>query len=610
MTNVRTTGTGHLAGRGAVLRHLIRLTWRTDRTMTLLLTALMLSQTAAVALTGLSQRWLVDSVGLDAFAGVVAAVAAGAAGYALTAACGRVQANILIDLSDRVDVKINEEVLTSIATIPAIDHLETPEYLNRLGVLRRGTRALSASAWRLADACATVTSVVISVWLLMDVSPLMGLLALLTLPPLWTGHRAQAVLREARDAGAEHQRLERALHELCVDAGTSQEARITGAGPVLDEEADRAWTASVRTLYSADLVASCWRLAGWACFTASYLGALALVLHLVLQGSATLGDLMLALTLGSRLRSQVRITVDSLGKVSEAGQALTHYLWLRAYAQDSARPGATAPHTLTDGIRLEKVSFTYPGADGPALSDIDLTLRPGTTVALVGDNGAGKSTLVNLLTGMHEPTGGIMTVDGIASAGLSPESWRDRCTGAFQDFVAFELPVRESVAIGAPGDSTAPPDTVADALRRAGADRFVAALPDGSATQLGRVHGGVELSRGQWQRIALARAFVRRDAALMVLDEPTAALDPQAEHDLYERFTHETEGRGDGISLLVTHRFSTVYMADHIVVLEKGRVIEQGAHDVLMERRGRYWKLYTTQARGYALSEAEQTEDR
>ncbi|CAM5502439.1 ABC transporter permease [Streptomyces xanthochromogenes] len=605
-----TTDTGHLAGRGAVLRHLMRLTWRTDRAMTVLLAVLMLSQTAAVALTGLSQRWLVDSVGLDAFAGLVAAVAAGAVGYALTAACGRIQANLLVDLSDRVDVKINEEVLTAIATIPTVDHLETPEHLNRLGVLRRGTRALSGSAWRLAEAGATVASVAISVWLLMDVSPLMGLLALLTLPPLWTGRRAQAVLRAARDACAEHLRLERALHKLCVDAGTSQEVRITGAGPVLDEEADRAWTASVRTVYRADLVASCWRLAGWVCFTASYLGALALVLHLVLAGSATLGDLMLVLSLGSRLRSQVRITVDSLGKVSEAGQAVKHYLWLRTYSRESARHGAPAPDTLTGGIRLEKVSFTYPGAAGPALRDIDLTLRPGTTVALVGDNGAGKSTLVNLLTGMHEPTEGSMTVDGVSSAGIAPESWRDRCSGAFQDFVAFELPVRESVAIGAPGDVTSSPDTVADALRRAGADHFVAALPDGGETQLGRVHGGVELSRGQWQRIALARAFVRRDAALMVLDEPTAALDPQAEHDLYERFTDETEGRSDGITVLVTHRFSTVHMANHIVVLDEGRIIEQGSHDTLMARRGRYWKLYTTQARGYALPDSDRTGER
>ncbi|MEK8174663.1 ATP-binding cassette domain-containing protein [Streptomyces sp. M19] len=166
-----TTDTGQLAGRASVLRHLMRLTWRTDRTMTLLLTVLMLSQTAAVALTGLSQRWLVDSVGLDALAGLVAAVAAGAVGYALTAACGRIQANLIVDLSDRVDVKINEEVLTAIASIPTMDHLETPEHLNRLGVLRRGTRALSGSAWRLAEAGATVASVVLSVWLLMDVSP-------------------------------------------------------------------------------------------------------------------------------------------------------------------------------------------------------------------------------------------------------------------------------------------------------------------------------------------------------------------------------------------------------------------------------------------------------
>lgn len=595
--------------RGAVLRHIMRLTWRADHTATVLLAVLVVFQSVAVALTGLSQRRLVDSAGLGTLTGLLGAVVVGAVSHAVSATCGRIQVNLHTDLADRVDIVVNEEVLTAAARVPTVEHLETPAHLDRIAVLRRGTKALAGVGWRLAEAASTAVSVLLSIILLMGVSPLLGLLVLLTLPPLWTGRRGQEAVRRARIACAEHQRLAGALHRLCTDPGSAKEIRITGAGPVLDEEARRAWDASVRTLYRADLRAAAWRLTGWACFTCGYLGALALVVWLVLRGSATLGDLMLVLTLGGRLRLQVRYTVENVGKVAEAGQAMDQYLWLHSYDRARRPSGADAPTTLSEGIRLDGVSFTYPGATRPALRDISLTLRPGTTVALVGDNGAGKSTLIKLLTGMYGPTAGTIGVDGRPATDISPASWRNRCTGAFQDFVAFELPLRESVAIGAHAGTSPPDETVDDALRRAGAWDFATALPEGTRTPLGPAHGGVGLSHGQWQRLALARAFVREGAVLTILDEPTAALDPQAEHDLYESFAREAERRPGRITVLVTHRFSTVHMADHIVVLDGGRVIEQGTREELMKAGGRYRRLHNLQARGYALDGTEAGRD-
>ena len=235
------------------------------------------------------------------------------------------------------------------------------------------------------------------------------------------------------------------------------------------------------------------------------------------------------------------------------------------------------------------------------LDDVSVTLPAGSVVALVGENGAGKTTLVKLLARMYEPSSGTIAVDDIPLRSMTAESWRARMSGAFQDFYRFELTVRQSVGLGdvARIDD---PRAVRDAVERAGAADVIAKLPAGLDTQLGPAWpGGVDVSFGQWQKLALARGFMRDDPLLLVLDEPTAALDAETEHALFERYAASAKSlahRGR-VTLLVSHRFSTVRMADLIIVLDGARVVETGTHEELMTKRGQYADLYGIQAAAY-----------
>ncbi|MFE4513377.1 ATP-binding cassette domain-containing protein [Kitasatospora sp. NPDC056783] len=232
---------------------------------------------------------------------------------------------------------------------------------------------------------------------------------------------------------------------------------------------------------------------------------------------------------------------------------------------------------------------------------VDLTLEPGSTVALVGENGAGKTTLVKLLCRLHEPDSGTITVDGTDLRSVPPATWREQLSACFQDFARFELLVRETVGVGSL-PAMADERRLHGALERADAAAVPRALPAGLDTQLGRRWtGGTDLSLGQWQRLALARASMRPAPVLLVLDEPSASLDAASEHALFARFDEAWRigAQTGAITVLVSHRFSTVRMADRIVVLADGRITEQGSHEQLLARGGGYARLFTIQAEGY-----------
>jgi ATP-binding cassette subfamily B protein len=276
--------------------------------------------------------------------------------------------------------------------------------------------------------------------------------------------------------------------------------------------------------------------------------------------------------------------------------------WLEDYAKSVvATTDRLAPVRLADGIRFEHVSFSYPGTDRIVLDDITLDLPAGKVIAIVGENGAGKSTLVKLLAKMYAPSGGRILVDSSDLATISAVDWRARLAGAFQDFFRFELRARQAVGIGDLPRLEHEP-AVVTAVSRAGADDVIARLPRGLDTQLGPTWpGGSDVSFGQWQKLALARGFMRDQPLVLVLDEPTAALDAETEHALFERYAaavREDNGLGR-VTILVSHRFSTVRMADLIVVLDGARVIETGTHEELMARRGQYAQLYGIQAAAY-----------
>ncbi len=336
------------------------------------------------------------------------------------------------------------------------------------------------------------------------------------------------------------------------------------------------------------------------------------LLLLALRQSISLGDLVALLYGLSRFRDLARIVGDGLQNLFIYRAQLTHLLVFLALEGESPRrsPHRPPPRPLRQEVQFHDVSFTYPGAARPALAGVTLTLRPQERVALVGENGAGKTTLVRLLLGLYRPTQGAITVDGIDLAEIDPDVWRREATAVFQDFVRFPTTVRENIAYGdvtVLADGTAATEVVqrrvAVAAARSGADRFIATLPARYDALLGKEWpGGVELSSGQWQRLAIARAYLR-DAQIIVLDEPTAALDPRAEVAVYRQFSRAAAGR---CAVLISHRLGAARLADRIVVLADGRLVEEGSHDALLERGGVYAGMYRLQASWYARPTGEE----
>jgi ATP-binding cassette, subfamily B, bacterial len=322
------------------------------------------------------------------------------------------------------------------------------------------------------------------------------------------------------------------------------------------------------------------------------------------HGATSVGAVVLAVTLIQRAQLQIGQAAATIGQLLTAARTARRMLWLEDYAAaDQAARGQAVPPParLRHGITLRNVSFGYPPDGAAVLDGIDLHLPAGVAVALVGENGAGKTTLVKLLTGMYQPVSGDVLVDGSPLSGIDLADWRERTAAAFQDFVQFELLAGETVGLG-DLPRIADDAAVQAALRRADATAVTEELSDGLATRLGRsFSGGTELSGGQWQRLALARGMMRDQPLLLILDEPTASLDAIAEAALFERYlaARTLAAETGAITLLVSHRFSTVRMADLIVVLDKGKIAEIGGHESLVRAGGLYARLYEMQARAY-----------
>jgi ATP-binding cassette subfamily B protein len=270
------------------------------------------------------------------------------------------------------------------------------------------------------------------------------------------------------------------------------------------------------------------------------------------------------------------------------------FLDLKPQMPVTANPIAL-PRPIVHGLEFRHVSFKYPDRGAYALRDVSLTIRPGEKIALVGANGAGKTTFVKLLTRLYDPSEGQVLIDGIDLREVDPKELQKRIGVIFQDFVRYHLPVRENIGFGQI-DELENEARIIDSATRAGADATIRGLPQGYDTMLGKwFERGNDLSGGEWQKVALARAFMR-EAEVLVLDEPTAALDAMNEYAIFQRFRELTDNK---IALLISHRFSTVRMADRIVVLEDGHIIETGTHAELLALGGEYAKLFTIQAEGY-----------
>jgi len=516
---------------------------------------------------------------------------------------------------DKVTIALEAHVARLQASVATIAHQERPDYLDRLSVLRDQVFVLDHMYMSLFSTCGWVLRLGVTIALLVSIHPLLALLAVFALPTVLTSSWRPAVERAAQERGAQAQRLARHLFVTSTTAPPGKEVRVTGIGPRLIAQRRAAWERWYGPVAVARWGTAVWNTLAWAVFGLAYVGAVVFVSSGL---SSPVGDVLLVLAAGSRLSAYVGATVGEIGFLRGIWLDGSRRLaWLEDYAASLvAHADRPVPERLREGIRLEHVSFAYPGTERLVLDDVSLDLRAGTVVAIVGENGAGKSTLVKLLAKLYEPTSGRILVDGIDLARMPADAWRARLAGAFQDFFRFELRARHSVGVG---DVPRLDDegVVTAAVGRAGAEDVVARLPSGLETQLGPTWpDGVEVSFGQWQKLALARGFMRDHPLLLALDEPTAALDAETEHALFERYavaarhTGHTGRNGssnghndfadDGrITILVSHRFSTVRMADVIVVLDGARMVEVGSHDELMAKGGRYAELYGIQAAAY-----------
>jgi ATP-binding cassette, subfamily B, bacterial len=383
----------------------------------------------------------------------------------------------------------------------------------------------------------------------------------------------------------------------------AKEVRIFGLADWLVEQYGREWTVVMSQLFQARR-ADRRVMAGLGCLVlAAHLAVLAL-----LGSAASSGRLDLtALTVIVQGLFGMSMIASLKGDtwIENGAVPVPDVLTLEQSLRASARPvpdggisGDAVRRLPAEFISFDRVSFSYPGS-GPVLDDLDLRIPAGSSLAIVGLNGAGKTTLVKLLSGLCQPTAGTVTVDGTDLARLNLATWRRQLAVIFQDFIRYELPLRDNIAFGSVQQPW-PDAAVTQAAEQAGARELLAALPDGVSTVLSpRFTGGADVSGGQWQRIAFARALmaVRGGARVLVMDEPTAHLDVRAEAELYDSFLELTKGL---TTIVISHRFSTVRRADRIVVLERGRIAEDGSHSDLLEADGQYARLFRLQAANYA----------
>ncbi|MFP5318710.1 MAG: ABC transporter ATP-binding protein [Acidimicrobiia bacterium] len=535
----------------------------------------------------------------DLGAVTVLAVALGATVMA-QAAASSMSALYLARLQFACGVQLVCRIMQAAGGSPGIEHYERAEYADRISLLKSQTNYISGFLPVLGDGLALAGRVAITAVLLAGVHPTLLLLPLLALPSVWAGTRAERVVNGANVATAQQGRLEAHLFGLSTTASPAKEVRVFGLGAELADRRRRAWDDVTDTVARAQLRSGLLRTAGWLPFAAGYLAAVGLALVRAGQGEATPGDVLLVMVLSGQVNGQVAQVLHVANRSATAVRVLGHLFWLEDHARDAIARTTPAepvpvPDKLRQGIDLEGVSFGYGGED--VLRDITLHLPAGSTVAIVGENGTGKTTLVKLLCRFYETTSGAIRMDGVDLRRFDVDEWRRRVSGGFQDFARIELTLRESVGIGDIA-SVDDPVAVSRALDRVGADLAV-----GIEQQLGQQWlGGVDLSEGQWQKVAMARAMMRKEPLLLLLDEPTSGLDAHAEHALFELFAGvaaEAATRTGAIALFVSHRFSTVRMADHIVVLAGGRVVEQGDHASLMGAAGLYRELYEIQSRAY-----------
>lgn len=592
-----------VAGTVRGLPKVARLTWEASPTLTILLALVTLLSGLLPTATAYLAKILLDSV-------VAAIQHRGSTGdivritllqfgvLAATAISSAITSVAQTLLQERMSLTIRHRVMDHASKLQLAYFEGSTSYdMLRQAAQEAPTRPLSMmnSALGLVRTAITFGSMIA---LLVSISPLLALVALLAPIPAFIsqskyGSRAfwltflMSPIKRRMDY----------LSSLVTTDTYAKETKLFGLGPYFVDRFRKLGVVSYerqrRLTVKRNVSSTSWGLL-------STLAGSAIALYIALQavgGHLTLGDLALYTAAATSVQTSVSGLFTAFSGMYENNLYLdTLYRFLDTQPEIVA-PAAPRPFpsTVEGHIRFESVSFTYPGADEPALDGVSFEIRPGETVAVVGRNGAGKSTLFKLLCRLYDPTGGRILLDGVDIRSYDPDELRTQISAMFQDYVTYQGTAAENIGLG---DLLRLEDRphIVDSARRAGADERIQRLPSGYDSPLGRwFDQGVSLSGGEWQKIALARAF-QREAPILILDEPTSALDAQAEHDLFARLRSLASGR---TTLYISHRFSTVRQAERILLLDHGKVAEYGTHEELMAAGGGYAELFTLQARAY-----------
>jgi ATP-binding cassette subfamily B protein len=591
----------------AYSKRALELVWTTSRPLTLAFAVLTLIAGALPAAVAYVGALIVDAVVAAIQADVAArdaltrhalllVVAEGALVAAIAGAqrgLSLCQSLLRAQLGQRVNVMILEKALTL-----DLSHFENSEFYDKLTRARReaSSRPLSLVT-RTFGLAQNGISLLSFGSLLLHFSPWAVVLLILAGLP--------AFLAEAKFSGAKFRlflwrspetRMQLYLETVLAREDHAKEVKLFGLGPLFLERYRNIFTKLYREDRNLTIRRDTWGFFLGLIATVTLYAAYAWIALSAIATRITLGQMTMYLMLFRQGQSAVSAILSAVGGMYEDNLYLsTLYDYLETPVGNQKGEAVRGPHP-EDGIRFENVTFTYPGAEQPTLVDINLHIKPGESLALVGENGSGKTTLIKLLTRLYTPTSGRILLDGQDLQAWDETALRDRIGVIFQDFTRYQLLLGENIGAG---DVRHFEDEARwrDAGEKGMAAPIVDTLPQGYRTPLGKwFNDGRELSGGQWQKIALSRAFMRSRADILVLDEPTSAMDASAEATIFEHFRTLTRGR---IAILISHRFSTVRMADQIVVIEEGRIVEHGSHEALMQLNGHYAHLFSLQAKGY-----------
>jgi ATP-binding cassette, subfamily B, bacterial len=599
-------------------RRMLGFAWAADRRLAIWTFALLSAQAVAASLLALWLRLFTNAaLGHDGRATVAAALAI-ALSITASAAASHAGNRARMALGDRTQYLLDIRLLELVSSSPTLAIHQTPAHLRELELLQAESWEFSQAVPSLIDAITTGVQILITAVLLASITPVLLLLPLCGLPTLLLSRQTTGLYNRGNELAAEPSRRAQMLYELAASRTAAAELRLFRLQP----EMLRRFTGEhhqIRQIHvQLALRAQGFRLIGRTVLMAGYLGAIVLVVFLAARGEVSVGDVAMTAVLAGQVLTLITGSAELAQWLLRTLTAAARYLYLERVAErpGARQPAASAlppvphqaavspvvPAVLTTGIRLDAVSYRYPGRSEPTLREVSVTLPAGSTIAIVGDNGAGKTTLVSLLAGLCRPTAGRILIDDADMADIDPQEWRRRISAGFQDHARFEFSIQRAIGLGLLRDLDDAAAATA-ALVRAGASDVADSAPAGLATQLGPSWpDGVDLSGGQWQKLAIGRAMMRTDPLLLLLDEPTAAIDAETEHRLFAQWTaaaHATRRRSGAITVLVSHRFSTVRMADLILVLRDGGICERGSHAELMAGRGLYAELFELQARAY-----------